>query len=219
MSVVSSIYRHRWTGAELEPVRAVWVVLVRDFFQALIPDGAAILDVGCGFCHFINNVRGAERVGVDANPEARAFAGDGVRFIQSSDLTLSEIPDDHFDVVFLSNFLEHLRSGDDVLSLLSRIRELLKTGGRVIILQPNFRLLGAAYFDFIDHKTILTDSSMREALEVAGFAIDKTIVRFLPYTTKSRMPSSPTLVRLYLRMPFAWRLFGKQSLFVARKTN
>ena len=40
--------------------------------------------------------------------------------------------------------------------------------------------------------------------------------RFLPYTTKSRLPQSAWLVRAYLRFPPAWRLLGGQTLLVAR---
>jgi len=94
---------------------------------------------------------------------------------------------------------------------------MLRPGGKLIILQPNFRLLGAAYFDFIDHKTILTDKSLEEALNIVGFAIERKIIRFLPYTTKSRIPQTPMLVRFYLWFRLLWFLMGKQSLFVALK--
>jgi hypothetical protein len=41
--------------------------------------------------------------------------------------------------------------------------------------------------------------------------------RFLPYTTKSRFPQWGWLVRLYLRLPLAQRLFGRQAWVVAVK--
>lgn len=43
------------------------------------------------------------------------------------------------------------------------------------------------------------------------------IPRFLPYTTKSRLPQAPWLIRLYLRVPLAWWLLGKQALVVAER--
>ena len=174
-----------------------------------------VLDIGCGFCHFLNNVSAASRTGVDANPAAAKFAGAGVRFISTADLSMAELNGEHFDFVFLSNFLEHLSSSDDVLQLLRRIRKLISPNGRLVILQPNFRLLGWRYFDFIDHKTILTDANVQEALECTGFSVSDKIVRFLPYTTKSRLPLDPWLVRVYLKFPIAQRILGKQSLFVA----
>ena len=72
---------------------------------------------------------------------------------------LYRLPSQYFDCVFISIFLEHLDSSTQVMDLLKRVKDLLRPGGKLIILQPNFRLLGAAYFDFIDHKTILTDKS------------------------------------------------------------
>ena len=43
------------------------------------------------------------------------------------------------------------------------------------------------------------------------------MTRFLPYTTKGRLPQTSGLVRLYLALPLAWRLLGKQTLYVAER--
>jgi len=217
MNYYQRIYQERWEDSELEKVSKVWEVLTRVFFQKLIGENSKVLDIGCGFCHFLNHLKAKEKTGVDANPSAGNYAAKDVTFIHSDDLCLKMLPDEHFDCVLLSNFLEHLDSTREVIALLVRVRELLKPEGRVIILQPNFRLLGPAYFDFVDHKTILTDKGIEEALNIAGFKIERRIIRFLPYTTKSKLPQHPFLVRLYLLLRPAWFLMGKQSLFVAAK--
>lgn len=211
------VYQERWEAGELEKVSRVWEVLTRSFFQKLVDEDARVLDIGCGFCHFLNHIKAREKVGVDANPAAGNYAAKDVTFIHSDDLSLGMLANEYFDCVLLSNFLEHLNSGDQVVALLGRVRELLKPGGKIIILQPNFRLLGPAYFDFIDHKTILTDKSLEEALSISGFKIKRKIIRFLPYTTKSKLPQSPFLVRLYLLLRPVWLLMGKQSLFIATR--
>jgi hypothetical protein len=41
--------------------------------------------------------------------------------------------------------------------------------------------------------------------------------RFLPYTTKSALPTWSILVRTYLRVPLLQRIFGKQMFLVAVK--
>jgi hypothetical protein len=87
-----------------------------------------------------------------------------------------------------------------------------------MILQPNVRLIPGAYWDFFDHHTALTERRLIAATELLDFVTEHVIARFLPYTTKSRLPQSPWLVRLYLRLPPLWWLLGKQSFLVVRKS-
>jgi len=54
-------------------------------------------------------------------------------------------------------------------------------------------------------------------LQQSGFEIEKVIPRFLPYTTKSALPTHPFLIKAYLKMPIFWPLLGKQFLVTARK--
>jgi len=217
MNLLEAVYKRRFEDEGMERAGRVWESLVRYYFQDLVGEGSRVLDIGCGFCHFLNHVKAMERVGVDANPSAAGYAAEGVEFYLADDLEFKMLPSAHFDRVFISNFLEHLNGPSDVLGLLAKTRDLLVDGGKVIILQPNFRLLGAAYFDFIDHKTILTDAGIEEALDISGFRVEKKVVRFLPYTTKSSIPVHPFIIRLYLALRPAWYLMGKQSLFVAVK--
>lgn len=84
----------------------------------------------------------------------------------------------------------------------------------MIVLQPNIRLIDDTYWDFIDHNAALTERSLVEAATLAGLTTVRLITRFLPYTTKSRLPQHPLLVRMYLRFPLAWRILGKQTLWV-----
>ncbi len=117
----------------------------------------------------------------------------------------------------MSNYLEHLSSASDVIRQFQVVRELLRPGGQVIVLQPNVRFVGGAYWDFIDHKVPLTQHSLQEAATLAGLRTVQTIVRFLPYTTKGRLPVDRRLVRLYLRVPLAWRIMGQQTLYIAER--
>ena len=84
-------------------------------------------------------------------------------------------------------------------------------------MQPNVRLVGGAFWDFFDHTLPLSERGMTEALEVAGFRVVECRARFLPYTTKSRLPQWAFLVRLYLRCRPAQYLLGKQMLVVAER--
>ena len=217
MYELDAIYGRRWTARDDLALGRVWAVLVRDFFQQFISEGDTVLDLGAGRCHFINNVAARRRIAFDGNPDVRRLAAPGVEVIVSTDLSLPGLADAELDCVFVSNFLEHLPSGAEALRVLRAVYARLKPDGRVIVLQPNFRYAGAAYFDFIDHQLVLTDRSLAEALEVTGFHIEKLVRRFLPYTSKSSLPKHPALVALYLRLPLLWRIFGQQTLAVARK--
>jgi hypothetical protein len=55
---------------------------------------------------------------------------------------------------------------------------------------------------------------MIEALEVTGFEVREVRPQFLPYTTKSALPTWPVLVRIYLRVPLLHRIFGGQMFLV-----
>jgi SAM-dependent methyltransferase len=140
--------------------------------------------------------------------------------VPASGLDLDQVlPNDYFDIAFFSNYLEHLPSTEAVLQQLRVTHSILKPGGSVVILQPNIRLIGGAYWDFIDHQTALTEKSLAEAAVMAGFKTKSVIARFLPYTTKSRIPQHPLLVRAYLNFPPAWLLLGKQTLYIGEKPS
>ena len=213
---LDDVYSERFSDAEVARRDALWRENVHDL-RRWIPRDAAVLDVACDRGHFIRSVDARERWATDLR-DMRAAVGDGVRFVQSDGLLLLEhLPRDHFDVVFMSNDLEHLPDSDAVMTQLRVARALLKPGGRVMILQPNIKLVGGAYWDFIDHKVPLTEKSLQEAVELAGLTTEKVIVRFLPYTTKGWEGTRPWMVRWYLRLPIAWRLLGKQTLYIARR--
>src|SRR4029077_19148996 len=109
---------------------------------------------------------------------------------------------------------EHLTRGD-IVRTMREVARVLKPTGRFLILQPNIRFCARDFWMFFDHITPLDQYSLAEALEISGFRVVHTIVRFLPFTTKSRLPNSLFMVRLYLKTPLLWRIFGQQTFVVA----
>lgn len=215
--ILERLYRRRFSEGDRAEMAVVWRVLVRDFFQPRIDASAAVLDVGAGSCLFINEVRAARRIALDANPELPRHAAAGVETIVTDDLSLRQIEAGSIGHVFVSNFLEHLQDHLAVLRFLGAVHRVLRPGGSLLVLQPNFRLEPRRYFDFLDHRVILTDASLREALEVAGFEVAEMRARFLPFTSKSRVPKWEWAVRLYLRLRPAQWLLGRQTFARAVK--
>ncbi len=214
---LQKLYRHRFEAVELPRKLAIWQVLCEHFFSRFVGVSATVIDVGAGYCEFINNIHCGRKIAIDLNPDVRRFAAPDVEVRNESCTNMASIPEASADVVFMSNFLEHLPSKQMVFDTLAEARRALKPGGRLLILQPNVRFLPGEYWDFFDHHTPLTERSLAEALEMLDMQIELVIPRFLPYTTKSSLPQAPVFVRLYLLFPLAWRFLGKQSFLCASR--
>ncbi|MFN2471695.1 MAG: class I SAM-dependent methyltransferase [Gaiellaceae bacterium] len=211
--LLDAVYEHRFGDADAARKDAIWQQL-GPFVGRYVPSGGRVLDVACDRGYFIRNVPAREKWATDVRDVSGHLPAD-IRFVQVDGLRLHEaVPLDHFDAVFMSNYLEHLPSAEMVIRQLEVAHCVLAPGGRLIVLQPNARLVGGAYWNFIDHKVALTDRSLTEAAELAGFRTIHCIARFLPYTTKSRLPQNPALVRAYLAVRPLWWIFGKQTLYV-----
>ena len=197
--------------------RQVWRVLIPDFFQQYIQPNDTVLDLGCGYGEFINQVRCGSKLAMDLNPDAPSFLDPSVRFLEQDCSTRWQLEPDSLDVVFTSNFFEHLPHKEALGRTMDEIFRCLKPGGRLIALGPNVRYLAGRYWDFWDHYLPLTDLSLGEGLTNRGFGIVRSVDRFLPYTTVRARQYPDFFVKLYLRLPLAWRFMGKQFVVVARK--
>jgi len=217
MANLRAIYENRFQESG-EHRAIVWNVLVADFFQKFIPQDSTVLDLGAGYCEFTNAINARRKIAMDLNPSTPQMAGAGVEVI-ASDVTQNwPVDDESVDVVFTSNFFEHLPTKDALATCLSEAFRVIRSGGRLIAMGPNIRFCGDVYWDFIDHYLPLSDRSLAEAFRVAGFQIEKVIPRCLPFTMTGKRPSSAA-VKLYLRVPLVWKIMGKQFLIVARKNQ
>jgi SAM-dependent methyltransferase len=215
---VDQLYRNRFPPDVVARRAAIWRILCRDWFAKHIPTSARVLEVAAGYCEFINNIPAAERVAIDLNPETRQHAAaDVVVHLAAAESVAKVVPTSYFDTAFMSNFLEHCRSREHVLDVLRSVWSVLRPGGSLLILGPNFRYCLKQYFDYFDHYLPLTEKAVVEALQLTGFRVEIVQARTLPFTFRSRLPSWPWLVKLYLRLPIFWRLFGAQFFLVGRK--
>jgi ubiquinone/menaquinone biosynthesis C-methylase UbiE len=211
---LKATYERRFTP-DLIFRQKMWQTLCRDFFQKYIPKDSTVLEIASGYCEFINNIQAKQKLAIDLNPDVKQFANPDVKVEVTPATDLSPIASNSVDIAFCSNFFEHLTK-PDIVKTLQETHRVLKPGGKFLVLQPNIRFCGKDYWMFFDHITPLDDRSLTEVLEVNNFEVKETLVRFLPYTTKSRLPKADFLIKLYLKMPLAWRIFGQQTFIVAQ---
>ena len=159
---------HRRFEPDLAFRQKMWQTLCGEYFQQYIPLASRVMEIGAGYCEFINNIQAAEKLAIDLNPDTTRYANLQVRVILSNTTDLSSIPDQYIDVAFASNFFEHLERAD-IVSTIRETRRVLRSGGKFIILQPNIRFSYRDYWMFFDHITPIDDRGLAEALEVNGF--------------------------------------------------
>jgi len=215
---LSDIYRARFEASGLEKRRSVWKTLNDAFFSRLISPEDEVLELACGYGEFISTIPARRKFGVDLNPDAARHLPADVAFHHGSADDLSFLPAESVDVVFTSNFFEHLPDKAALSKVLAEGRRVLRPGGRFIALGPNIRFAYREYWDFYDHHLPLSDRSLAEALRAAMFRIDRAIPQFLPFTMAGKTPAAPWMIRAYLAAPPVWKLLGKQFLMVARRT-
>lgn len=215
-SDLSRIYSQRFQ-LNLDYRKIVWRILVDDFFSKFIPPRASVLDLGCGYGEFINNAKAEKKFAMDLNPDAPKFLGQDVVFLHQDCSQPWPPITNNLDIVFTSNFFEHLPDKKSLGQTLDQVYQALKPGGCVIAMGPNARYVAGAYWDFWDHYLPLTERSLGEALENRNFQILRAHSRFLPYTMLGKKPAPIFLIKAYLKMPIFWKIIGQQFLIIAKK--
>jgi len=157
-------------------------LLVRNF-MIVVPKGikGRLLDIGCGSGEFLNQMKnfGWEAFGVEINRESADMGNKRGLNILCGELGGADFPENYFDVVVLSQTMEHVYSPG---SYLEKIHRLLKEGGLLIIGVPNIDCLEIQIFgrschilDVPRHLHFFTVSSLRRYLEKYGFKVEKVL--------------------------------------------
>lgn len=178
-----------------------------DFFVERIGAGERVLDLGCGYGAVARSIverAGALVTGMDFSPEnvrlAREMAqreglGDRLRIVEG-DITRErawgEGGESRFDVVVLSNVLEHLR---DRARLLARYVEWYAPRAlliRVPAFDRNWQTawkaaLGVDFRCDETHETEYTEGSLREELAEAGLGARELIARWGEYWVRAEV--------------------------------
>jgi SAM-dependent methyltransferase len=209
-------YRRRF--AAIESYRnEIWSRLVPAFFQAWIPKEGSVLDLGCGYGEFINHVHAKVKYAMDLNPDSESRLNREIKFFLHDCSIEWPLTAEGLDVIFTSNFFEHLPSKAVLSQVIDNAVRCLRSQGRLICLGPNVRYLSGSYWDFWDHHIALSERSLQEMLELKGLRIVRILKKFLPYTMSNGLRPPPVFVDLYLRLPWIWPLVGRQFLIIAQK--
>ncbi|MFI5222444.1 MAG: class I SAM-dependent methyltransferase [Bacteroidia bacterium] len=209
------IYEYRFKGIDKHKKLSTWKIIA-GFIYNKLDQPLSIIDPAAGDCEFINQVPASERWAVDMNEQTKNAASHDVKVVIGDNLKV-DLPENYFDAVYISNFLEHLHNQEEVSVFLERMYHILKPGGKICIMGPNFKYCYKEYFDFADHSVILSELGVAEHLYGAGFTIKEVNPQFLPLSFRGRIPVTDFLVKMYFRIPVAWKIIGKQFLIIAQK--
>jgi SAM-dependent methyltransferase len=165
------------------------IMRYHDFFVERIRAGERVLDVGCGrgeLAYDLVTRGGVEVTGIDLNAASLAaarkrFGTDRLEFVQADALAWDR--PEHFDVVVLSNVLEHI---DDRVGLLRRLRERALPDRfliRVPMLERDWlvglrRDLGLPYYGDATHRTEYSPEQLEGELRAAGLELAELQVRW-----------------------------------------
>jgi hypothetical protein len=191
----------------------VWKAIC-EYLQHFIPADAVVLEVGAGYCDFINQIKAAKKYALDVSPDVAGFCAPDVQFVLGKAGTAIELPSRSLDVVVASNLLEHL-SPEQCSDLFDRLDYLLKERGKVILIQPNYFYSYRQYWDDFTHVRAFTHVSLTDFLLSRGYKILRAEKKFIPFSFKSVLPKSYWMTKLYL-LSF-WRPLAKQMLIVAQR--
>jgi len=195
----------------------VWEILTQEFFFRVDSRDVDRARFGMRLGRVHQSDRRPKKIRHGLNPASPGKLSRDVTFLGQDCSEPWQLPDSHLDVVFTSNFFEHLPSKETLQRTLAEAFRCLKPNGRLICVGPNIKFLPGEYWDFWDHFLPLTELSLQEGLELTGFSVERKWPRFLPYSMSQGFTPPLVFLRLYLRLRFIWPILGKQFLVLARR--
>ncbi len=131
--------------------------------------GQKFLEPGCGRGEFLEefNKLGLECYGIDLSEYSGTMCPD-VEVKKRIDLENDLWPfrDNYFDIIYNKSLMEHLRNPD---RFLLEARRVLKPGGKIICLIPDWESNYKTYFDDFTHRTPFTSVSLSDIYQITDY--------------------------------------------------
>jgi SAM-dependent methyltransferase len=161
--------------------------LISDVLGSLRQDGPLrILDAGCGTGQMLKCLEShGEAVGIDSSPQAVGYARDrGVSRLVRGSITDPPFRDGSFDCVVALDVIEHV---DDDIGILTKLHEVVKPGGHLIVTVPAFKTLWSEHDEINQHKRRYRAPQLSRLIQEAGFDLQRVsycnTALFLPVLT------------------------------------
>ncbi len=164
--------------AELDQIHW-WYRARRQILQTLIaravrpPEGARLLEVGCGTGH---NIEMLQRFGhvdaIEIDPAARSIAEDRLgRKVSGARLPkLAGIKRGHYDLVAALDVVEHI---DDDEATIAALAGCLKPGGKLLLTVPAHQWMWSAHDELNHHKRRYSTRSLRKLVQGSPLKLDR----------------------------------------------
>lgn len=138
--------------------------------------GMKLLEAGCGRGEFLKNFKtlGLEVYGADISPEAPKLSPDVPIKVCDIETKGLDFPDSHFDIVYSKSFIEHLADPGKYFREAFRV---LKPGGRLITLVPDWESNYKIYFDDYTHRSPFAAPALEDIYKIFGFR-DILVLKF-----------------------------------------
>ncbi len=179
-----------------------------------------VLDLGCGRGDQMAALRelGFRTIGVDAE------AGLNVEHVVNFADNPLPLPDGSVDIVFSKSVIEHLYL-PQIRNYMHEIMRVLKPGGHVVIMTPDWIYCWDDYYDGFSHITPFTTKSLRVCLNLYGFAdVRSHVLVQLPLVWRSVIFHFLADLTMYIPARKSWHKWirwskERQALGWGRKPN